>query len=120
MKIRPLKPPNRERTSNVEHQTSKAEVSEVWRGHSMFGVGCSTFDVPLGSRVASFRFCACIGTVNGGARLRRALTSYGQELGLARTLAPPGSWAGNISTRPSDRRLPAAADSCRSPFALPY
>src|SRR6266480_835903 len=43
------------------------------------------------SRVAFFGFCTCLGAVNGGARLRRALTSHGQELGLASTLAPPGS-----------------------------
>ena len=43
------------------------------------------------SRVAFFGFCTCLGAVKGGARLRRALTSHGQELGLARTLAPPGS-----------------------------
>src|SRR5437867_1182563 len=43
------------------------------------------------SRVAVFGFCACLGAVNGGARLRRALTSHGRESGLASTLAPPGS-----------------------------
>ena len=43
------------------------------------------------SRAAFFGFCTCLGAMNGGARLRRALTSHGQELGLPRTLAPPGS-----------------------------
>src|SRR2546430_487080 len=41
-----LKPPNRGRTSNVEHPTSNAEVSEDSRCPSMFGVGCSMLDVP--------------------------------------------------------------------------
>src|SRR5438105_1004550 len=40
---------NRGKTSNVQHRTSNAEVSEDSRCHSMFGVGCSMFDVALGS-----------------------------------------------------------------------
>ena len=35
------------KTSNVQHRTSNAEVSEDSRCHSMFGVGCSMLDVPL-------------------------------------------------------------------------
>src|SRR3989442_5856677 len=42
-------PLNRGKTSNIQHRTSNAEVSEVSRCHSMFGVGCSMLDVPLGS-----------------------------------------------------------------------
>src|SRR5213082_1898940 len=40
MKIRALKPLNRGKTSNIQHRTSNAEVSEDSRCHSMFGVGC--------------------------------------------------------------------------------
>src|SRR2546423_10040911 len=49
MKIRALKPLNRGKTSNVQHRTPNAEVSEDSRCHSMFGVGCSMLDVPPGS-----------------------------------------------------------------------
>jgi len=45
MKIRALKPLNRGKTSNVQHRTPNAEVSEDSRRHSMFGVGCSMLDV---------------------------------------------------------------------------
>src|SRR5437016_13926082 len=38
-------PQNRGKTSNVQHRTSNAEVSEDSRCHSMFGVRCSVFDV---------------------------------------------------------------------------
>src|SRR5437879_9409897 len=38
MKIRALKPQNRWKTSNVQHRTSNAEVSEDSRCHSMFDV----------------------------------------------------------------------------------
>src|SRR2546430_12925484 len=55
---------NRGKTSNIQHRTQNADVSEDSRCHSMFGVGCSMFDVPLGSCGASFRFCARIGTMN--------------------------------------------------------
>src|SRR5437899_11371054 len=34
---------SREKTSNVQHRTPNAEVSEDSRCHSMFGVGCSMF-----------------------------------------------------------------------------
>src|SRR6266480_1210127 len=55
---------------------------------------------PLRIEMEGFMFMGClqsqdwasIGTLNGGARLRRALISRGQKSGLARTLAPPGSW----------------------------
>src|SRR2546428_9206740 len=49
MKIRALKPLDRGKTSNIQHRTPNAEVSEDSRCHSMFGVGCSMLDVPLGS-----------------------------------------------------------------------
>src|SRR2546430_12187286 len=45
MKIRALKPLNRGKTSNIQHRTPNAEVSEDSRCHSMFGVGCSMLDV---------------------------------------------------------------------------
>jgi len=41
MKIRAFKPAEPGKTSNVQHRTPIAEVSEESRGHSMFGVGCS-------------------------------------------------------------------------------
>src|SRR5207249_530945 len=41
-------PSNRGKTSNIQHRTSKAEMSKDSRCHSMFGVGCSMLDVPLG------------------------------------------------------------------------
>jgi len=47
MKIRAFKPLNRGKTSNVQHRTPNAEMSEDSRCHSMFGVGCSM----LGSSV---------------------------------------------------------------------
>src|SRR5256885_1292086 len=77
MKIRVLRPQNRWKTWNVQHRTSNAEVSEDSRCRSMFGVGCPMLDVLLASWGASFRFCARIGTMNGEARLRRALISNG-------------------------------------------
>ena len=43
MNILALKPLSRGKTSNVQHRTSNAEVSEDSRCHSMFGVGCSMF-----------------------------------------------------------------------------
>src|SRR2546429_8494404 len=42
-----------------------------------------------------------IATMNGAARLRRALIPKGKKSGLARTLAPPGSW--KASTIPESR-----------------
>src|SRR5437660_11851123 len=47
MNIRALKHLNRGKTSNLQHRTPNAEVSEDSRCHSMFGVGCSMLDVPL-------------------------------------------------------------------------
>jgi len=47
-KIRALKSPNRGKTSNVQHQTSNAEVNEDSRCHSMFDARCSMLDVPVG------------------------------------------------------------------------
>src|SRR2546430_17711321 len=44
-----LEPLNRGKTSNVQHRTPNAEVSEDSRCHSMFGVGGSMLDGPLGS-----------------------------------------------------------------------
>jgi hypothetical protein len=38
-------PSYRVETSNIEHRTSNIEVITVRRGHSMFGVRCSMFDV---------------------------------------------------------------------------
>src|SRR6267378_3944461 len=81
MKIRALKPLNRGKTSNVQHRTPKAEVSEEFRCHSMFGVGCSMLDVPLGSWGLPRFAPPCIRAMNGGARLRRAPISQRQKLG---------------------------------------
>src|SRR5437660_4064663 len=65
MKIRALKPQNRWKTSNVQHRTSNAEVSEDSRCHSMFGLGCSMLDVPLGSWVGrTSRIWTRIGAMN--------------------------------------------------------
>src|SRR2546429_6204946 len=64
MKIRAFKPLNRGKTSNIQHRTPNAEMSEDSRCHAMFGVGCSMLDVPRGSWKAPFRFSARIGTMN--------------------------------------------------------
>src|SRR5437588_11846422 len=64
MKIRALKPLNRGKTSNLQHRTPNAEVSEDSRCHSMFGVGCSMLDVRRASWVVSTVFQPLIGAMN--------------------------------------------------------
>src|SRR5256714_15021294 len=49
MKMRAFELLNRGKTSNVQHRTPNAEVREDSHCHSVFGVGCSALDVPLGS-----------------------------------------------------------------------
>jgi len=44
-KLSRIQPLNFQRTSNIEHRTSNAEVNRSWRDHSMFGVPCSMFNV---------------------------------------------------------------------------
>src|SRR2546430_17544848 len=57
-------PQNRGKTSNVQHRTSNAEVSEDSRCHSMFSVGCSMLDVLPASWRASTIPESRIGTMN--------------------------------------------------------
>src|SRR5438105_2087032 len=57
-------PQNRGKTSNVQHRTSNAEVSEDSRCHSMFSVGCSILDVLPASWRASTIPESRIGTMN--------------------------------------------------------
>src|SRR5207302_9969316 len=59
----------------------------------MFGVGCSMFDVPLGSWRASFRFSACIGTMNQIGTPLPALSPQGGER-VAEGRERGGSWEG--------------------------
>src|SRR5438128_11589672 len=63
-KISRIEPLNQGKTSNIEHRTPNAEVSEGSRCHSMFGVGRSMLDVRPGSWVVPTVFQPRIGTLN--------------------------------------------------------
>src|SRR5438874_6252200 len=86
-----LKHLSRGKTSNVQHRTPNAEVSENSSCHSMFGVGCSMLDVPLGSWRAPFRFSACTGTMNQIGTPLPALSPQGGER-VAEGRERGGSW----------------------------